>query len=160
MSTSSTRRPLDWREGRRLRAWALKQQGWSQHRIAEALGVTQGAVSQWMRRGREGGTDALYHRPLPGPPPKLTAEQRAELPTLLLRGAEAYGFRGDLWTTHRVATLIHRQYGVRYHPAPMSRLLRQIGWSVQKPQVRATQRDEAAIRAWTTQQWPALQAKP
>src|SRR5687768_1259724 len=85
------------REWRRLRAWELKQQGWSQRRIAEALGVTEGAISQWMRRAREGGGPAaLHHRPPPGPVPKLTAEQRAELPRLLARGAEAYGFTGEV----------------------------------------------------------------
>ena len=81
----------------------------------------------------------------PGPAPKLTAEQRAQLPALLAHGAEAYGFLGDLWTTKRVASVIRREFGVRYHPAHVSRLLRQIGWSVQKPIPRATQRDEAAI---------------
>src|SRR5918997_5871596 len=99
MNTDST----DRLEARRLRAWELKQQGWSQRRIAEALGVTAGAVSQWMRRQREGGgVEALYRRPPPGPAPKLTAEQQAQVPALLARGAEAYGFTGDLWTHRRI----------------------------------------------------------
>src|SRR3954451_12096929 len=136
------RGPADWREGRRLRAWALKRQGWSQQAIAEALGVTAGAVSQWMRRGREGGVDGLKSRPLPGPVPKLTAEQRAQLPVLLARGAEAFGFRGDVWTAKRVATLIRRELGVRYHPNHVGKLLRAAGWSVQKPIARASQRNE------------------
>ncbi len=83
------RPPAEWREGRRLRAWELKQQGWSQQAIAGALGVTAGAVSQWMRRAREGGVEALRRRVAPGPTPKLTDEQRAELPAVLARGAEA-----------------------------------------------------------------------
>ena len=66
---------MDWREGRRLRAWELKQQNWSQRAISEALGVTPGAVSQWMRRAREGGVEALKRRMAPGPSPKLTDEQ-------------------------------------------------------------------------------------
>lgn len=161
MSTCRTRHPADWREGRRLRAWQLQQQGWSQRRIAEALGVTEGAVSQWMRRQRAGGgVEALYRRPPPGPTPKLTAEQRAQIPVLLARGAEAYGFTGDVWTQRRIAAVLQRAFHVRYHPASLTRLLRQIGWSPQKPQTRATQRDEAVIRAWCTEQWPALQAKP
>lgn len=64
--------PKDWREGRRLRAWQLYQQGWKQKDIAEALGVTEGAVSQWMRRAKQDGPDALRHQPPPGPQPKLT----------------------------------------------------------------------------------------
>src|SRR5215471_13579939 len=75
----------DWREWRRLRAWELKQQGWQQCAIASALGVTEGAVSQWVRRGREGGMAGLRHRPPPGPTSRLTPEQLARLPLLLAR---------------------------------------------------------------------------
>jgi len=150
------RKPRDWREGRRLRAWALKAKGWSQQKIAEALGVTAGAVSQWMRRGREGGVEALERRVAPGPTPKLTAEQRAQVPELLGRGAEAFGFRGDVWTAKRVATVIRQEFGVRYHPHHIGKLLRAVGWSVQKPVQRASQRNEAEIEAWRTERWPAL----
>jgi transposase len=65
-----------------------------------------------------------------------------------------------VWTSQRVATVIQREFGVGYHRAHVSRLLRQLGWSVQKPVRRATQRDEAAIECWTTERWPALFAKP
>jgi transposase len=149
-------RAKEWREERRLRAWALKAKGWSQQKIAEALGVTAGAVSQWMRRGREGGETALKSRPRPGAEPKLTAEQRAQLPGLLAQGAEAFGFRGDVWTAKRVATVIRREFRVRYHPHHVGKLLRAAGWSVQKPIERASQRNEAAIEAWRTERWPAL----
>src|SRR6478609_8001282 len=151
-----TGRAKEWREERRLRAWALKAQGWSQQKIAEALGVTAGAVSQWMRRGREGGEEALKSRPRPGAEPKLRAEQRAQIPVLLARGAEAFGFRGDVWTAKRVATVIRREFGVRYHPHHVGKLLRAAGWSVQRPMTRASQRDEAAIETWLTERWPAL----
>src|SRR5438034_8654288 len=150
------RRPVEWREGRRLRAWALKAKGWSQQAIAEALGVTAGAVSQWMRRGREGGVEALKRRIAPGPTPKLTDEQRAQVPVLLAQGAEAFGFRGDVWTAKRVATVIRREFGVRYHPDHVGKLLRAAGWSVQRPITRASQRNEAAIEVWRTERWPAL----
>src|SRR3982751_4542162 len=142
--TREVAQPKEWREGRRLRAWALNQQGWSQQAIAEALGVTAGAVSQWMRRGREGGVDSLKRRIAPGPTPKLTDEQRARVPALLAQGAEAFGFRGDVWTAKRVATVIRREFGVRYHPNHVGKLLWAVGQSVQQPITRATQRNEAA----------------
>jgi transposase len=113
-----------------------------------------------LKRARAGGPDALRHRLPPGATPKLTAEQRAQLPTLLAHGPEAYGFRGDVWTTKRVAAMIEQEFHVTYHPAHMSRLLRALGWSVQKPRTRASQRDETAIEVWTTERWPVLQAKP
>jgi transposase len=147
-------------EWRRLRAWSLAQDGWSGRAIAAALDVTPGAVSQWLKRARAGGVAALHHRLPPGATPKLTTEQRAQLPTLLAHGPEAYGFRGEVGTTKRVAALLQQEFHVTYHPAPMSRLLRAIGWSVQKPRTRASQRDEAAIEQWATARWPALQAKP
>jgi transposase len=102
----------DWREWRRLRAWELKQQGWRQREIAAALGVTEGAVSQCMSRGRQGGLESLRHRPPPGPASRLAPEQVAELPRLLARGAEAFGFRGQVWTARRVTDVIRREFGV------------------------------------------------
>jgi len=156
MSTNISTQPQDWREGRRFRAWELKQQGWKQQDIAKALGVSPGAVSQWLKAAREGGPEALRRHPAPGPQPRLTPEQKAEIPELLAKGAEAYGFRGDLWTTARTAAVIKEVFGVSYHPAHVCRLLKEIGWSVQKPIRRATQRDEAAIAAWYAERWPEL----
>lgn len=156
MDTLSSTTATNWREGRRLRAWELWQQGWPVTRIAEALGVTHGAVSQWMARARQGGADALRHRPPPGPSPRLSAEQRAQLPVLLARGPGAFGFSGEVWTTERIAVVIQRTFGIQYHPAHVSRLVRALGLSVQKPITRATQRDEAAIAQWYRERWPAL----
>lgn len=145
---TSTPLPKDWREGRRLRAWELYQQGRPQNKIAEALGVTEGAVSQWISKGKTQGPEALRHRPSPGAPPKLTREQRAQLPTLLAKGAEAFGFRWQVWTAARIAAVIKREFGVSYHPTHCGRLLKAIKHSRQKPETRASQRDEQAILIW------------
>ncbi len=147
----------DWKEWRRCRAWELYQQGWQQKRIAEALGVSKGAVSQWITRGQAQGKEGLRGKVARGPEPKLSQEQAAQLPEMLFQGAEAHGFRGEVWTTARVAELIKKQFGVSYHPAHMSRLLRQMNYSVQIPIERASQRDEQAIETWRTEYWPTLQ---
>jgi transposase len=160
VSTTTKAPPHDWQEGRRLRALELQEEGWKAIRIAEALGVTRGAVSQWLKAAREGGREALRHRPRVGRQPKLTAEQRAQLPALLAQGAEAYGFIGEIWTAARVAEVIWREFGVRHHPAHVSRILAAIRWTVQQPIHRASQRNEAAIATWRAERWPALQAKP
>jgi transposase len=152
--TTSPQRPDAW-EWRRQRAWELHQQGWWQKDIATALGASCAAVCQWLKRGREGGAEALRTRPRPGATPRLSAEQRAQIPGLLARGAEAYGFRGDVWTADRIAEVIWRTFGVRYHRDHVSRLLRQIGWSRQQPLERATQRNEQAIAQWYEERWPA-----
>jgi transposase len=146
----------DWREGRRLRAFELKERGWKQTQIADAVGVTEGAVSQWMKRAREDGVEGLRHKPPPGAPPRLSKEQRAKVPELLERGAEAHGFRGDVWTCERVAEVIRKEFGVSYHPTHVSRLLKALRHSLQKPQRRANQRDEEAIEHWKEKRWPSL----
>jgi transposase len=153
-------RPTDWREGRRLRAWELYQQGWPQKQIAAALGVSAGAVSQWVARGKAGGVDALRNRPHSGAIPKLSQQQREHLPDILQRGAQAYGFVGDVWTQERIASVIKREFGVSYHHDHIGRLLRAIGWSVQKPIERATERNDAAIERWRKGTWPAIKKKP
>jgi transposase len=160
MNNSLSREAADWREGRRLRAWELKKEGWPQQRIADALGVSKGAVSQWMRRGREGGVESLKRQPAPGAQPRLSDEERAKLPEFLARGAPAHGFRGDVWTCSRVAEVIRRQFGVSYHPSHVSRLLKALRQSSQKPERRANQRNEEAIKDWKEQRWPSLKKSP
>jgi transposase len=104
--------------------------------------------------------EALRRHPAPGPQPKLSAGHLAQRPTLVERGAEAYGFRGQVWTCRRVAAVIQRPFGVTYHPAHVSRLLHALRQRVQRPRSRAAQRDEAALSAWWRERWPALEKKP
>jgi transposase len=139
-----------------LQAWHLKQHGWSQRQIAQALGVSEGAVSQWMTRAREAGPEALRHRPPPGAPRRLSPDQLARLPARLHRGPAAYGFRGALWTCTRIATVIRLEFGISYHPRHVGRLGKALRWSPQKPARRARQRDEAAITQGRDDTWPAM----
>ena len=148
--------PHTWKEARRLQAWQLKQHGWSQRQIAEAMGVSEGAVSQWMTRAREAGPEALRRRPPPGAPRRLSSDQLARLPELLHRGPAAYGFRGALWTRTRIAAVIRLEFGVSYHPRHVGRLCQAMRWTPQKPIRRARQRDEAAITRWREEAWPAI----
>jgi transposase len=160
MSTAHSDQSRSWSEGRRRQAWNLHQQGWKQRRIAQALDVSPAAVSQWLKQATTQGVEALRAHPPPGRPPKLTAAQLAHLPVLLARGAEAFGFRGAVWTRRRVAQVIADEFGVHYHPGHVSRLLARIGWTPQKPIIRASQRDEGAIEAWKRERWPAIKKKP
>ncbi len=146
----------DWREGRRKRVWELKQQGWKQKDIALVLAVSEGAVSQWIKRGHQGGVEALKAHPPKGVAPRLSEEQKAQIPHLLAKGAEASSFRGDVWTASRMAKVIERTFGVRYHRDHVGRILREAGWSRQQPIERATQRDEEAIKVWYEERWPAI----
>ena len=158
MSTPKTE-PTTWREGRRFRAWELHQQGWKVGQIATALGVTHGAVSQWLQRARTAGVAALAHRPKRRPPSRLTPAQQAQVPTFLRRGAQAWGFDSDLWTRARIVTVLHREFGVRYSLPHLSRLLARWGWTRQKPVRQARQRDEAKVREWREATWPTLEKR-
>ena len=159
MNTLSPPEPTSWQEGRRFRAWELQQQGWKVCQIAAALGVTHGAVSQWLKRARLQGVAALAHRKPPGSPSRLTAAQQAQVPALLRRGAKAWGFDSELWTRARIATVLEREFGVRYDLAHLSRLLDRWGWTLQKPARQARQRKEKEIREWREKTFPAAEKR-
>jgi len=150
----------DWREIRRLRAIELKRLQWKQKEIAEALGVTPGAISQWIRASEDSGLDALRSKSKSGAPARLNEKQLARIPKLLSYGAEAYGYRGELWTYPRVAYVIEQEFGVRYHPGHVCKLMKTLGWTPHKPQIRAEQRDDPKIEHWRQQVWPRLKKSP
>ena len=152
--------PQDWKEARRLRAFDLAQQGWKQCEIANALGVSCPAVSQWLASAREFGRGVLRARPHTGALPKLTPAQGWMIPEFLWQGAEAYGFRGEVLTCARIAQIINWEFGVSYSKSQVSRLLKDLEWTPQKPLERATQRDERQIKRWRTAVWPELKKRP
>jgi transposase len=140
-----------------MRALELHQQGWTQRGIAAALGATESAVSRWLAAARRGGREALAsHTDRRGVAPKLTPDQVRLIPDFLWHGAEAYGFRGDVWTCGRVAGVLREEFDVSYSKSQVSRLLKHLGWTPQVPITRAIQRDEEAIARWRTESWPAL----
>jgi transposase len=148
--------PDGWREWRRLRSWQLKQKGWHQRDIATALGASEETVSRWLARARQGGPQTLRARFSPGRPPKLLPSQKRLIPEFLWHGAEAYGFRGEVWTCARIALVIKEEFGVNYHKDHVGRLLKELQWTPQVPIIRAIQRDEEAIRRWRAAVWPNL----
>jgi transposase len=159
MGMSQNHAHTDWREQRRWRALELKREGWTHQEVAEALGVTKGAVSQWMKLVAEEGEQGLRARPHLGATPRLTFEQKALLPDFLSHGSEAYGFRGEFWNSARVGEVIWREFEVRYHKNHIPRLLHEVGWTPQLPIERAAQRDEQRIAKWRTDVWPSLKKK-
>ena len=112
--------------------------------------------ADWQRRGRRG----LKKAGRAGRKPRLNPEQLAALRRGLTEGPEVLGYGTGLWTTPRVADLIERQTGQKYHPGHVWRILRSLGWSCQRPIGRATQRDEPAIQRWKQVRWPEIKKKP
>jgi len=158
MVTTNTR-TFDWKEMRRWRALELKHDGWTQQEIADALGVSKVAVSQWMTAVQKHGVMSLQSRPHPGATLKLMPDQLKMIPEFLSHGAEAYGFRGEVWTCRRIVQVIAREFAVTYHKDHVSRLLKTLRWTPQKPMERATQRDEEKISEWRSETWPELKKK-
>jgi transposase len=149
-------RPHDWREWRRWQAVSLAEQGWPRRAIATALGVTKTAVSQWLAAWQRGGSNAVGAHPSPGRPTRLVPEQKRLIPEFLSHGAEAYGFRGEVWTCARIGKVIEWEFGVRYSRSQVSRVMKQLQWTPQIPLTQALQRNDAEIETWCRETWPHL----
>jgi transposase len=146
-------------EQRRLRAIALLEEEYQPVEVARIIGVDRRSVRRWKSAYRRNGTKAIKAKPA-GRPSKLDAKSRDRLERALLKGARAAGFPTDLWTCPRVARLIRLSFGIQYHVDHIGRLLRSMGWTPQKPQRRAVERDEERIQRWIKHQWPQIKKKP
>lgn len=146
-------------EARRMRAVALLERGMGVCDVARAVGVRSGSVSRWKTAYERGGKEALKAKPHPGGKPRMTVEQKQELLGLLAKGPRAHGYKTELWTLQRVADVIRKQYRIAYHPSQVWRILREQGWSCQKPERRARERDEDAVARWRREDWPRIKKR-
>jgi transposase len=164
MPTNRRPRPQDERaarEARRLRAAELFAQGHTQAEVARELGVSRQSAHVWHTRFEQGGVEALRSRGPTGPDPRLSPADLARIEQALLQGAKANGFATDLWTLERVAVVITQLTGVRYHPGHVWVILRRrLGWTLQRPERRASERDEEAIARWVAHEWPRIKKGP
>lgn len=143
-------------EARRMIAGRMFALGKSNPETAAVCGVSVAAVKIWKRAWREKGEAGLVSKPHPGARPRLDESQLAELEKLLLQGAVQAGFDSDLWTCPRVARVIEDHFGVKYHPDNVWKILRKIGWTCQKPERRARERNEQQIERWRKVEWPRI----
>lgn len=156
---TKTKRDLEAMEARRRQGMGLLAQGVPQAEVARRCGVSRTTTLRWDKQ-RQAVRGAAWKRRRLGRPPKLSATQKRQVEKALVQGAQAHGFLNDLWTLPRVAEVTGRLTGVRLHPGHLWRVLGQMGWSVQRPTGRATQRDETAIAHWKKHTWPALKKSP
>ena len=147
-------------EERRLRGYDLLRRGVSQAEVASRLDVTPQAVYYWTRRFAEGGAWALRAQPRSGRPPRLTADQMQALPDLLERGARAFGYETDLWTTERIADVLTKEWGVHYTNVGVWKILRTHGFSWQRPRRQAREKDVSVVQSWTRRSGPRWKKKP
>ena len=123
------------------------------------IGAAVSAVWLWREKWKKKGDEGLAPRPTPGRPRRLTDRQRQRLPKILAVGAQRYGFPNDLWTARRIGAVLEREFGVRYHPAHVTRLLAELHWSYQKPERRALERNDGAIEHWKRYRWAEIKKK-
>lgn len=145
---------------RRKRALQLLAAGDSLNEVARQIGCTASSVMRWRDARQRRGAKGLEVGFSPGRPPRLDGKQQKRLIRMLLDGAEAQGYRTDLWTTARIAEVIRREFGVAYHRDHVGRLMHRLGWSPQKPERRAVERDEGAIERWKRKDWPRVKKTP
>jgi transposase len=117
-------------------------------------------VGRWVEELKHGGKRALRKAGRAGRRPRLRREDLRRVEKALKRGPEALGFETGLWTSALVAHLIEQECGVKYHPSQVWRILRQLGWSCQRPSGRAVERNEEKIRQWKQKRWPGLKKGP
>jgi putative transposase len=137
--------------GRLLRAGRM-----TQAEIAREVGVSRASVTRWKQHLAAAGLRGLRRRPPVGRASRLTPAQWRRLGRLLDRGARAAGFETERWTLRRVAAVVDRTFGVRYHFRSLGRALRAQGFSPQQPIARARERDEALVAAWLRRDWPRI----
>lgn len=147
-------------EKRRLLGARLLRQGVKPAEVARRTGASIQSVCDWARKQRQGGVAALRYPGRAGRKPSLDEAGRRRIERGLKRGPEALGYETGLWTLPRVADLIERETGVQYHPGHVWRILRRLGWTVQRPVGRALERKEATIQHWKKVRWPELKKKP
>lgn len=140
----------------RFRAIGLLAKGLMPVEVARKLGLARRTVRRWKSTFAAKGADGLLGKRPAGRPCKLDERQRARLEKMLIRGAAACGFGTDLWTCSRVVILVEREFGVTYHESHIGRLLKSMGWSPQRPERRARERDEEAIAGWVKTTIPAV----
>jgi len=143
-------------EERRVQSVRRVLAGESPTAVAREIGVVRTTVADWVTDYKKGGWEALKAKPKPGRPRWLSAEQHHELDQILMRGALAQGFDTDLWDCKRVAEVIRRRFDVSYHVDHIPRVLRRLGYSPQKPEHRAYERDEERIAQWVKRDWPRI----
>jgi len=137
--------------GRLLKAGKIRQA-----EIARKLGVSRAAVSDWSKTVKTKGIRGLRKKKTNGRQSKLNAQQKQQLKYMLDRGALTNGFVTDRWTLGRVRQLIWQKFEVAYHPNYLNRLLRNLGYSPQKPLPQAIEQKKALVEAWLQRDWPRI----
>lgn len=142
----------------RFRAIELHKEGKKVNDIANFFGVHRCSVSHWITSHKRRGKESLKSRKATGPNYKLSQQEMENLLELFEDDAMKYGFETPLWTCKRIQKIIKDKTGKKIHTTNIMRWLKRINISNQKPQRRASQRDEVVIEKWLNEEWPKIKA--
>ena len=159
-NAAGMRRDFDALEQRRLRAARWLENGVSQSEVSRRTGVHRQSVSRWAQQLETEGRAGLKKAGRAGRKSRLSVDDLKRIEDSLKRGPESLGYDTALWTSARVAHLIEQECSIEYHPGHVWRILRQLGWTCQRPTGRALERDEDKIRRWKRKRWPELKKRP
>ena len=144
------------RENVRLKAGKMFKRGIIQAEVARRCKVTPAAVNYWSKAWKKRGKEGLKSKGHPGFESKLTEEKRRLFKRAVLKGPLFYGFPTNLWTLSRLAFLMKKTTGVKFGHNHTWEIVRSLGFTCQKPRVKARERDEKAIREWKEKRLPGL----
>lgn len=143
-------------EERRLIAGKLFQRGESQAKIARKLRVTTAAVCKWHAQWKADKKDGLLSKGPTGADPILDANKRQKLKKAILSGPAKAGYASDFWTLERIKALAKKKLKIDLGTTSVWRAVIGLGFSVQKPERRARERNEGAITDWKLKTFPKL----
>ena len=153
---AGVKRDFEALEKRRMQAARLLEKGYSEADVARRVGAHRQSVNRWAKQLEENGRIGLKKAGRAGRKPRLSEEQQQRIQTVLKAGPEQFGYDTGLWTAARVGHVIEREFGIRYTKGHVWWVLKQLGWSCQRPVGRAIERDEEKIRRWKKRRWPQL----
>ena len=147
-------------EVRRQIAANMLEQGMGIREVARHVKASPSSVYKWKQRLEKQGRAGLGSKPVTGRKAAISGEQKEELKEILLKGAREGGYPTELWTLERITEVIKKEFGIQYHPGHVWKILRNMGWSAQKPERRARERNEAEIKRWQEEEWPRIKKQP
>jgi transposase len=124
--------------------------------IARRLGVTRAAVHYWHAAWKKNKERGLLSKGHPGFASRLTEKKRVLFRRAIEKGPRAHGYETNLWTLARLSAVMKKETRVSFGHNRTWQIVRELGFTCQKPQVRARERDEKAIREWKEKRLPGL----
>ena len=138
----------DARAARRMLALALVLEGASRAEVARAAGMDRQTLRDWVHRYNAEGLPGLHDRRRPGPRPRLSPEQEAELEGVVERGPDPDRDGVVRWRRIDLKALIEARFAVRLHERSVGKVLRRLGFSRVSVRPRHPKADEAAQAAF------------